>query len=170
MKTRPFAMIAAALLVLAACSGGKQPAAGSAEFAPMPDEPAAELARLLNEFDPDALGRLLTDNARLLPPNVPAIEGRDAIVDYYDGIVGETIKYEATPLTTVTVGNVGISEGSYRVKNLTTDSYVETGKYMTVWVNQDGQWKVARMMSNTDAQVPGTSVEVEEPEAGEPTT
>lgn len=171
MKTRPFAMIAAASWTLAACSGGKQPAAGStAEFAPMPEEPAAEMARLLNEFDPDALGKLLADNARLLPPNVPAIEGRDAILDYYDGIVGETIKYEATPLTTVTVGNVGISEGSYQVKNLATDAYVETGKYMTVWVNQDGQWKVARIMTNTDTQVPRTSVEVEEPEAGEPTT
>jgi ketosteroid isomerase-like protein len=170
VKTRPFAMIAAASWTLAACSSGTEPAAGSAaEFAPMPDEPAAEMARLLNEFDPDALGRLMTDDARLLPPNVAAIDGRNAILDYYRGIVGETIKYEATPLRTVTVGNVGIGEGSYRVKNLTTDAYVETGKYMTVWVNQDGQWKIARIMTNTDSQVPRTSVEVE-PESAEPTS
>jgi ketosteroid isomerase-like protein len=167
VNTRPFAMIAAAAWMLAACSGREQPAAGSAaEFGPMPAEPAAEAARLLNEFDPDALGKLLTDNARLLPPNVPAIEGRDAILEYYDGIVGETIKYEATPLNAVTVGNVGLAEGSYRVKNLTTGADVETGKYLMVWVNQDGQWKIARIVSNSDAQVPRTSVEVAPETAG----
>jgi ketosteroid isomerase-like protein len=169
VKTRPFVMIAAASWMLAACSGREQPAAGSAaEFAPMPEEPAAEMARLLNEFDPEALGRLLADDARLLAPDIPAVEGRDAILEFYDGVVGETIKYEATPLRTVTVGNVGIAEGSYRVKNLKTGADVEKGKFMAVWVNQDGQWKIARIMSNTDAQGPRTSVEVA-PETTPPT-
>ena len=65
------------------------------------------------------------------------------------------------------IGNVGLAEGSYRVKNLANDTYVEEGKYLAVWVNQDGQWKVARMMTNTDYQVARTSVEVEEPAATE---
>ena len=65
------------------------------------------------------------------------------------------------------IGNVGLAEGSYRVKNLGNDTYVEEGKYLAVWVNQDGQWKVARMMTNTDYQVARTSVEAEEPAATE---
>ncbi len=133
----------------------------------LPEEASAKLAQLLDQFDPVALGNMLTDNARLLPPNVPAIDGRDAIVDYYKGTVASELDYEVTPLKTATVGNVGLAEGTYKVKNVATGAYVEEGKYLTVWVNEGGQWKVARMMTNTDFQVARTSVTVEQPVATE---
>lgn len=158
--------IAAATLTVAACSGGKTPAAGGdTEVAAMPEDNAIQLARLLDQFNPVALGNLLMDDARLLPPNVPAIEGRDAIVEYYKGTVANELDYEVAPLKRVMIGNIGLAEGTYKVKNLTSGAYVEEGKYMTVWVNQAGQWKVARMMTNTDFQVARTSVTVEEPVA-----
>ena len=156
--------IAVASLTFAACAREKAPEADATpQVAAMPAEPAAEMARLLNEFDPVAFGNLITEDARLLAPNIPAIEGREAIVGYYDGVVDEKIKYEAVPLRSVLVGNAGITEGEYHVKNLNTDSYVESGKYMTVWVNQAGQWRVARLMTNTDAPVARTTIEIEEP-------
>ena len=75
-RSSSIAVIAAAFWTLASCSGGEQPPADRpAEMAAMPDEAPAELARLLDEFDPVAFGNLLTDNARLLPPNIPAVEG-----------------------------------------------------------------------------------------------
>ena len=151
--------IALASMTLAACGREQGP---EVEVAAMPAEPAAEMARLLNEFDPVALGNLLTEDARLLVPNVPAIEGRAAIVDHYDGVVDEMINYQAVPLRSVMVGNVGITEGDYRVTNLNTDTVVESGKYMAVWVNRAGEWKIARLMSNTDAQVARTTIEVGE--------
>jgi ketosteroid isomerase-like protein len=150
-------------MTFAACAAEKAPEAGATpEVAAMPAEPAAEMARLLNEFDPVALGNLITEDARLLAPNIPAIEGRAAIVEYYDGVVDEKIKYDAAPLRSVLVGNVGITEGEYQVKNLNTDTQVESGKYMAVWVNQAGQWKIARLVTNTDAQVARTTIEVED--------
>lgn len=133
----------------------------------MPEDVAVEMGRLLDQFDPVALGNMLMDNARLLPPNVPAIEGRDAIVEYYKGTVANELDYEVVPLKRVMIGNIGLAEGTYKVKNLTSGNYVEEGKYMTVWVNQGGQWKVARMMTNTDYQVARTSVTVEAPVATE---
>lgn len=172
MKTRrtlAITAIAAAALSLAACSGDKSPASSQPPaviaVVAMPAGMGAELARLLNQFDPVALGNLIADDARLLPPNVPAVEGRDAIVEYYKGSVAKELGYEVTPLRTAMVGNVGLSEGTYKVKNLTSGAYVEEGKYLSVWVNQGGQWKVARLMTNTDYQVARTSVAVEEPAA-----
>jgi ketosteroid isomerase-like protein len=109
-----------------------------------------------------ALAGLLTENARLLPPNVPAIEGRDAIVEHYRGVVSNQLKYEIAPLKSVTISNVGLSEGTYRVKNLAKGEYVEDGKFLAVWVFQDGQWKVARLMVNADYQLARVSVTVEE--------
>lgn len=164
--------LAAAAWSLAACSGGAKPpaaAAPAAEPAPMGEERGAELVKLLNELDPVALGALLTDDARLLPPNIPAVEGRDAIVEHYKGVVASQLKYEVTQLKSVTISNVGLTEGTYRVKNLPKDAYVEDGKYLAVWVNQGGQWKVARLMVNADYQLARVSVSVEPasaPEAG----
>jgi ketosteroid isomerase-like protein len=156
-------VIVIASMTIAACAPEKAPeAASTPEVAAMPAEPAAEMARLLNEFDPVALGNLITEDARLLAPNIPAIEGRAAIVEYYDGVVDEKIRYEAAPLRSVLIGNVGITEGEYHVKNLNTDTNVESGKYMAVWVNQAGQWRIARLMTNTDAQVARTTIEIED--------
>jgi ketosteroid isomerase-like protein len=155
--------IAVASMTLAACAPEQAPEAGATpQVAAMPAEPAAEMARLLNEFDPAALGNLITEDARLLAPNIPAIEGRAAIVEYYDGVVDEKIRYEAVPLRSVMVGNVGITEGEYHVKNLNTDTNVESGKYMAVWVDQAGQWRIARLVTNTDAPVARTTIEIED--------
>ena len=169
MKTNRVLLIAAigaASWMLAACSGGDRPAVVDdcvVREVTLPEELTAELARLLDEFDPVALGNLLRDNARLLPPNVPAIEGRDAILEHYKGAIAKELDYEVTPLTRVMVGNVGLAEGTYRVKNLVKGEYVEEGKYLTVWVYENEQWKVARMMTNTDYQVARTSISVETP-------
>ena len=169
-RTTTLVTLAAVACSLAACSGGgKPPAAAATEPAPMSAEAGAELVKLMNELDPVALGALLTDNARLLPPNIPAVEGRDAIVEHYKGVVASQLKYEVTELKNVTISNVGLTEGTYRVKNLPKDAYVEDGKYLAVWVNQGGQWKVARLMVNADYQLARVSVSVEPasaPEAG----
>ena len=167
-RSSMIAVIAAAFWTLASCSGGEQPPADRpAEMTAMPDEAPAELARLLNDFDPVAFGNLFIDNARLLPPNVPVVEGRAAIIEQFKGAVDKQLDYEVTPLNSAMIGNIGLAEGSYRVRNLANDTYVEEGEYLTVWVNQDGHWKVARMMTNTDYQVARTSIEVEEPAATE---
>lgn len=170
-RTLAITAIATASLTVAACSGGEPPAGGRvADVVAMPPESGIQLAQLLDQFDPVALGDLLTEDARLLPPNIPAIDGRDAIVEHYKGVVAAELDYEVTPLRSAMIGNVGIAEGTYRVKNLTNDTYVEDGKYMAVWVNRDGEWKVARMMVNTDYQVARASVSVEEPAAAETPT
>ena len=150
---------AALVLTLTACS--QQPADCEPRLVAMPDEHAQKLAQLLNEFNPDAFGNLLMDNARLLPPNHPAVEGKAAILEYYGGIVGESIRYEAQQEKLVTVGAVGITEGNYRVRNVPENKYVEMGKYMAVWANESGEWKIARIMVNTDYQTPTTSIDIQ---------
>jgi ketosteroid isomerase-like protein len=168
MKTRATASIlfvALASLTVAACSGDKPAADCEPAAVSLPEGVTAELARVLDEFDPVGLSSLIADDARLLPPNVPAVEGREAIIEHYKGSVARELHHEVTPITQVVIGNVGLAEGTYRVKNLTSGTYVEHGKFMIVWVNQDGAWKVARLMINTDYQVARTSVTVDEPVA-----
>jgi hypothetical protein len=167
VKTRRLpvaAAFAASALTLGACSQSPPPAA-EIKVVEMPEERSAALARLLEELDPVGLGNILTDNARLLGPNMAAIEGRDAIVEYYKGSVDKQLDFEVAPQTRVTIGEVALAEGTYKVRNVTTGEYIEDGKYMTVWVNKDGAWKVARLMTNTDYKVATPEVDVETPPA-----
>lgn len=159
LRTAVHAALAAAAFSLAACSQGTPPAA-ELTIVEMPEDRARELARLLDEFDPVGFYNLLAENVRLLPPNVPAVEGREAVVDYYKGAITTELDFEVTPLTRVMVGNVGLAEGTYKVRNTSTNEYIEEGKYMTVWVNQGGEWKMARMMTNTDYRVAAPEVDV----------
>src|SRR5690606_17372119 len=87
-RTRAITAIVAASLTVAVCSGGEPPAAARVpDVAAMPAETGNQLAQLLDQFDPVAFGNLLVDDARLLPPNILAIDGREAIVEHYKGAV-----------------------------------------------------------------------------------
>jgi ketosteroid isomerase-like protein len=167
LRTAVPAALAATALLLAACSQGTPPAA-EPTIVEMPEERAQALARLLDEFDPVGFYNLLAENVRLLPPNMPAVEGRQAVVDYYKGAITTELDFEVTPLLRVMIGNVGLAEGTYKIRNTATNEYIEEGKYMTVWVNQDGEWKVARMMTNTDHRVAAPAVAVGAVEAPAP--
>jgi len=158
-------LVMAGSITLGACSGKAPTAPAStadcaAEVIPIPEGTVAAFADIMNSYDPDKLAAMLTDNARLLRPNAPAVEGKQAILDYYSGVVAAELNYDLKPTTAVMLGDVAVAEGTYRVVDTRTDTEVEVGKYMAVWVREDGIWKIAREMSNTDFQVARTSVTV----------
>ena len=157
------ALLAVASFVLVACSGGKEstPAAAAAA-GELPASATETLARVLNEYDEASLNHLLAANARIMPANVPTIEGRDAILAYYKVSVTPQLHWELTKGKTATFGNAGLAEGTYRIKNTGTGQYVESGKYLSVWINEGGAWKILRFMSSPDHEVAQASVEVTE--------
>jgi limonene-1,2-epoxide hydrolase len=152
---------AAAALVMAAC--GQQKAPPAAMEMTMPEEVAARFVAAMDDFDPEAVRGLFTANAKVMPPNVATISGIDNILDYYKGTLAEELDFEMTRDAAGTSGGLAAAEGTYKVRNNATGEYIEQGKWMAVFVNVDGAWKVARFMTNTDAPVAVPSVEVEEP-------
>ena len=167
MRTCRLGVIAvlSAAACLAACSGDQVagPATGK-----MPESVTDSMSKVLAQYDPGALSSMLADNAKIMPPNVPAIEGRDAILDYYKGAVTPELHWELTAGKSLTIGGVGLAEGAYRIKNEKSGEYIESGKYLSVWANQDGQWKLVRLMDSPDHQVAQGSVEVSEHPAEAP--
>ena len=158
--------MALAGLMLAACARQEAPAPVAATEG-VPDEVVANFVAALDQFNPDAVRELMTPNAKIMPPNVAAISGIDAILEYYKGSLADELDFEFSREASAESGGLAAAEGAYKVKNLTTGEYVEQGKWMAVFVQVDGQWKVARLMTNTDAPVAAPVVGVEEPAAGE---
>jgi len=158
------AAIAASACLAAAC-GGQQPPAVQAQS--VPDEVVQRFLAAMDEFDPEAVRGLFTARAKLMPPNVAAVEGPDAIVEYYKGTLADELDFDFEQAAAGMAGGLAVSEGAYRVTNKMTGEQIESGKWMAVWLNDGGAWKIARLMTNTDHAVAAPVIDVEEPVADE---
>ena len=161
--SRTSAFVAAmAGLLLGACAPKAPPVAVTQG---VPDEVVTQFVAAMDEFNPEAVRALMAPNAKIMPPNVAAISGIDNILDYYKGTLADELDFEFTRDASAEAGGLAAAEGGYKVRNTTTGEYIEQGKWMAVFVNVDGAWRVARLMTNTDAPVAAPSVEVAEGEA-----
>lgn len=118
-----------------------------------------EIQTANNEFmaafekrDLGAIGRLYTDDALVLPPNADLVRGTRAIGDFWRGMIEGGVTSVA--LDTVEVdemSDVAVEVGRYRV--MAGDALADQGKYLVVWKNQGGQWKLYRDIWNTSQPV-----------------
>jgi len=110
----------------------------------------------------DSLASLLAENSYVLPPNQPAIVGRDAWVAVFrpqltTGKWSEDIVTESV----VAYGPIAIERGTYML-NFTPGpgtppsmrAMSDTGKYLWHWHKMDGRWQLAEAAwsSNRPAQ------------------
>lgn len=159
---RTASLAAVAGIVLGACAQKEPPVQVTQG---VPDEVVSRFVAAMDDFNPDAVRALMMPNAKIMPPNVASVSGIDNILDYYNGVLADELDFEFTREASAEAGDMAVAEGGYQVKNNTTGEYIEQGKWMAVFVNVDGTWRVARLMTNTDAPVAAPTVEVEEVEA-----
>ena len=105
--------------------------------------------------DAAAIAGLYTDHGQLFPANSDIITGSDAIREFWQGAFGlglsgatlETGEVDASGDTAIEVGRYRLTAG---------DAVADHGKYIVVWKNQGGRWKLHRDIWNT-SQVSGES-------------
>jgi limonene-1,2-epoxide hydrolase len=163
--SRNLAIVAAtAFLALTACGGQKAPPAITEG---VPDEVVSQFLSAMDEFNPETVRGLLSPNAKIMPPNVAAISGVDNIIDYYKGALADELDFEFTREASGMSSGLAVAEGGYRIKNKATGAYIEQGKWMAVFAKIDGAWKVARLMTNTDAPTAAPVVGIDEAKTAE---
>lgn len=102
--------------------------------------------------DGDAVARLYTEDARLIFPHSPAIEGREKIKAFFEQTVASGIT--GVKLTTEEVtGTDDFAIESGRYEMLAGNQTVDKGNYMVHWKNVDGKWLLHRDMPTTDQPV-----------------
>jgi ketosteroid isomerase-like protein len=105
----------------------------------------AEANRRFTEFfnagDPGRAAReVYTTNARILPPDAPLIQGRDAIAQFWrDG--AEQLGLQSVTLTTLTLDVM--SDGACEIGH--ADLRLKSGqearfKYVVLWKQEEGRW------------------------------
>ncbi len=101
------------------------------------------------------VAELYTDDAALMPPGVARLDGRDAIQQYWQGMLDAGVK--DISLTTLEVEEAGDSAVEVGVISATAPGEGDvrvtlTGKYIVVWRrNGGGNWCLHRDIWNFDA-------------------
>jgi ketosteroid isomerase-like protein len=107
--------------------------------------------------DQALIDSMFTADAKSLPPGADPVVGRDAISKLTSDYLAYGV-YEFTEETTDFYGNADllIDQGNYRMV-YGKDRVVETGKYLNVWQQEDGVWKIQTNIWNTNAPATPTN-------------
>ena len=116
-----------------------------------------------NKDDVAACVALFTEDAQILPQHGPIVSGREAIEQYLKDQMTPVALFNAYTDMTLVREDIGIEQGHYTVRDLRRGSDIELGKYVHVWRKVNNDWKLYRIIYNTDV-APRPEVSVTQPE------
>lgn len=101
------------------------------------------------------IAMLYTEDAVEMAPGHPAIEGRQAIEEYYRKLFSDGATkvsgFTLTHLETRATGDSGYDVGTYRQTVAMGDKTMqESGKYVVIVKRDGGEWRVAYAIYNAD--------------------
>ena len=95
------------------------------------------------------LVELYTSDAMLLPTGSDFIQGRAAIRTFWQGAIDMGVKEAKLDILEVELqGDVAIEVGRYQLKGASGE-VMDWGKYLVVWKQEEGSWKLHRDIWNT---------------------
>ena len=123
--------------------------------------------------DAAARSAVYTENAIVLPPGAARVEGGPAVQEMWAAWLAEagisSASLNSDVITVASSGDIAHAVGSYTLSGTGADGaeWTDTGKYVTLWENVDGDWLIAADIWNSDAAPEGMESETmtEEPEA-----
>ena len=103
---------------------------------------------LFNAGDAEAFITVYTDDARLLPPNMPVVTGKDALREFWGGMMSAGIKPVLKTTSADGYGKTAIEEGIVEI--WAGDMKVDDVKYVVVWKKIKGEWKMHQDIWNSN--------------------
>jgi uncharacterized protein (TIGR02246 family) len=106
-----------------------------------------------NRGDAAALGALYAEDAVLLPPGAPMQKGRAAIRAFWEGMFREFANLHLMTVDLKPYGENVLREiGRLTVEPKAAPGQKLAGKYIVIWENTGGEWKLATDIANFDSE------------------
>jgi uncharacterized protein (TIGR02246 family) len=105
----------------------------------------------------DAMGlaALYTENGQVLPPNSDFVTGRQAIQTFWQAVMDMGIKEAKLEIVEVEGhGDTAIEISTFALLGA-EGQVLDKGKYIVIWKQKDGQWKLHRDIFNSSMPAPG---------------
>lgn len=124
--------------------------AGCARQETLPRSVIQAFEQAFNRDDIAACVALFTEDAQILPQHGPIVSGRDGIEQFLKDQMTPVVSFNTQTDMTLVRQDIAIEQGQYRVRDLRRGADIELGKYLHVWRKVDGDWKLYRIIYNTD--------------------
>jgi uncharacterized protein (TIGR02246 family) len=143
---RIFVLAATIALLTAGCapapSGGDARAAIEAQ--------SAKWQESFNAGDGAGIAALYTDDGQILPPGAATVSGRENIAAFWqEALSAGGISATLETVEVVTQGNHATEVGRFSMTDADGNT-VEQGKYLILWRQEQGEWRLARDIWNSD--------------------
>ena len=129
----------------------------------VPESAVTALETAFNRGDVAACAAVYSDDAEIIPEDGPVVRGHEAITAFFKDQVAREISFGTETSFNTARGDIGVEQGTYRIRDVQRGIDVEYGEYLNVWRKVNGQWHAFRSMYNvTMSQRTGISVSPEE--------
>lgn len=116
----------------------------------LPEGLTQQFAIAFTMHDLESCLALFADDAQILPEHGSVVEGRESLADYLKNSMTPVVSFKTITDMLLVRGDVAVEQGHFTVRNIKRGANIEYGKYMHVWRKENGDWKLYRMIYNTD--------------------
>ena len=108
-----------------------------------------------NRGDAAGMGDLYTENGQLLPTGSDFVTGKAAIQAFWQGVMDMGIKTARLDIIEAEgCGDTAIEIGKYTLSG-EAGNVMDRGKYVVIWKQEAGQWKLHRDIWNSSLSAQG---------------
>ena len=112
---------------------------------------------LIRDHDAAAVSMLYTSDGAMMAPGAPIAKSQPALEKAWSGLMktpGFGLTFKADQIVVASGGDMALDRGTYELSlDGPQGPTKDIGKYVVVWRNIDGQWKVAADIFNSDGAI-----------------
>jgi len=109
----------------------------------------------LKRGDAAGMAALYTENGQVMPPNGDFVTGRQAVQMFWQALMNMGIKEAKMEIIEVEGhGDTAIEVSTFTLQG-EGGQVLDKGKYIVIWKQEEGQWKLHRDIFNSSMPAPG---------------